>query len=236
MWQNKFFMKKTNSTEKQLANLEEGLSKTEQFIEDNSKILFSIIGGLILVFIAYYGYNNLYKGPLNKKAQKHLFIAEQYFEKDSFQTALEGSDKFDGLISISEQYSNTKSGQLAKYYAGISYLNIGEYENAIKILDEYRSDDLLLLSIAQIAIGDAFAQINQTSEAIDYYQKAIQIETNLLTTPITLMKCAQLYELEEDYNNAIKCYKTIKTDYPDSKIAKSIDKYIGNLQYHNSDQ
>ena len=58
MRQNKFFMKKTNSTEKQFANLEEGLSKTEQFIENNSKILFTIIGGLVLLFIGYYGYNN----------------------------------------------------------------------------------------------------------------------------------------------------------------------------------
>ena len=235
MRQNKFFMKKTNSAEKQFANLEEGLSKTEQFIENNSKILFTIIGGLVLLFIGYYGYNNFYKIPLNKKAQKQLFVAEQYFEKDSFQTALEGTNKFDGLISISEQYSNTQSGQLAKYYAGISYLNIGEYQKAIQILDQYKSDDQLLLSIAKSAIGDAFAQINQPQEAIEYYQKAIQIEKNGLTTPITLMKCAQLYELEEDYNNAIKCYETIKLDYPNSKISKSIDKYIGNLQYRNND-
>ena len=120
-------MKKKNSTEKQFANIEEGLSKTEKFIEDNSKILFSIIGLIVLIFITYYGYENLYKNPLNKKAQKQLFIAEQYFEKDSFQTALNGTDKFDGLIYIMKKYSNTKSGKLAKYYAGLSYLNIGEY-------------------------------------------------------------------------------------------------------------
>ena len=228
-------MKKTNSAEKQFANLEEGLSKTEQFVEDNSKLLSLIIGGLVLVFIGYYGYNNLYKVPLNKKAQKQLFVAEQYFEKDSFQTALEGTSKFDGLISISEKYSNTQSGQLAKYYAGISYLHIGEYQKAIQILDEYKSDDHLLLSIAKSAIGDAFAQINQPKEAIEYYQKSIQIGKNELTTPITLMKCAQLYEFQEDYNNAIKCYQTIKLDYPNSKIGKSIEKYIGNLQNRNSD-
>ena len=117
MRQNKFFMKKKNSTEKQFANIEEGLSKTEQFIEDNRKILFSIIGVIIFIFIAYYGYENLYKKPLNKKAQKQLFIAEQYFEKDSFNIALNGNDKFIGLKDIIKEFGSTKSGAIAKYYA-----------------------------------------------------------------------------------------------------------------------
>ena len=65
-------MKKTNSTEKQFANFEEGLSKTEQFIENNSKILFSIIAGLVVLFIAFYSYNNLYKAPLNTKSNSFI--------------------------------------------------------------------------------------------------------------------------------------------------------------------
>ena len=73
MRQNKFFMKKKNTTEKQLASIEEGLSKTEQFVEDNSKILFLIIGFIVVVFVGYYGYKNLYLTPLNNKAQKQLF-------------------------------------------------------------------------------------------------------------------------------------------------------------------
>ena len=101
MRQNKFFMKKKNATEKQFANIEEGLSRTEQFIEDNRNILLSMISGFILIFIIYYGYQNLYIKPLNEKAQKQLFIGEQYFEKDSFEVALNGNSNFDGLLSIS---------------------------------------------------------------------------------------------------------------------------------------
>lgn len=223
-------MKKKNTAEKQLANIEEGLSKTEQFIEDNSKALFIIIGLIVFMFIGYYGYKNLYEKPLNKKAQKQLFIAEQYFEKDSFEIALNGTDLFDGLISIIDQYSSTTSGSLAKYYAGICYLNIGEYQKAITILDDYNSDDQLLLSIAKTAIGDAFAELDQTKEAIEYYQKSLNIEKNLLTTPIVLMKCAKLYELEGDYKNALDCYQIIKNDYPENKNSKNIDKYINNIK------
>ena len=44
-------MVKKNNTDKQLANIEQGLSKTEQFIEDNRNVLMSIIGVIIFIFI-----------------------------------------------------------------------------------------------------------------------------------------------------------------------------------------
>ena len=195
------------------------------------KIWGSIIALLISIFIGYYLYQNLYKSPRNETAQNQLFIGEQYFEKDSFRLALDGKDNFDGFISISEKYSNTKSGQLATYYCGISYLRIGEYQNAIKMLDKFNSNDNLLMSIANTAIGDAFSELNQPNEAIEYYEKSIKIHSNKITTPITLMKCAILFELQEDYTRAIDCYNTIKEQYPESKLAENIDKYIEKINF-----
>ena len=221
-------MKKKNSTDQQFANIEEGLSKTEQFVEDNRNIIISIIGFIILIFIIIYGYKNFYQIPLNTKAQKELFVAEQYFEKDSFQIALHGNENFVGLINIIEEYKNTKSGKLALYYSGISYLHLGEYTNAIKMLEKYDSDDQLLLSIATTAIGDAFSEMNQPKEAIEYYKKSINIYNNELTTPRTLMKCAKIYETEQNFEEAHKCYKKIKSDFPEA--IKNIEKYIHNTK------
>ena len=221
-------MKKKNSTDQQFANIEEGLSKTEQFVEDNRNIIISIIGFIILIFIIIYGYKNFYQIPLNTKAQKELFVAEQYFEKDSFQIALHGNENFVGLINIIEEYKNTKSGKLALYYSGISYLHLGEYTNAIKMLEKYDSDDQLLLSIATTAIGDAFSEMNQPKEAIEYYKKSINIHNNELTTPRTLMKCAKIYETEQNFEEAHKCYNKIKSDFPEA--IKNIEKYIHNTK------
>ena len=231
MRQNKFFMKKKNSTEKQFANIEEGLSKTEQFIEKNSRLLFSIIGLIIIILLSFYGYQYFWKNPLNQKAQNASFIAVQYFEKDSFEIALNGTETFDGFINILEKYSNTQHGELIKYYAGISYLNIGEYKKAIEMLEQYDSDDELLMSMASLAIGDSFAEINQPNEALEYYQEALDLNGNILTAPIILMKSANLYEKKGEYKNAIKCYQSIQNKYPESETAKSVDKYINNLKY-----
>ena len=223
-------MKKKNNTDKQFANIEEGLSKTEQFIEDNRNVLMSIIGAIIIAFLFVYGYKNFYKKPLNNKAQNQLFIGEQYFEKGDFQVALNGTEDYIGLINITEQYSNTQSGNLARYYAGISHLRLGEFENAIQMLEKYNSEDKLLASIAKGAIGDAFAELNQPKEAIEYYKKAIRISSNNLTTPIFLMKCANIYESEEKFQEAKSCYLTIQSDYPESSQAKNIEKYINKLK------
>ena len=223
-------MKKKNNTDKQFANIEEGLSKTEQFIEDNRNVLMSIIGAIIIAFLFVYGYKNFYKKPLNNKAQNQLFIGEQYFEKGDFQVALNGTEDYIGLINITEQYSNTQSGNLARYYAGISHLRLGEFENAIQMLEKYNSEDKLLASIAKGAIGDAFAELNQPKEAIEYYKKAIRISSNNLTTPIFLMKCANIYESEEKFQEAKSCYLEIQSDYPESSQAKNIEKYINKLK------
>ena len=87
-------MKKNNNTDKQLANIEEGLTKTEQFIEDNRNILMSIIGAIIIVFIVIYGYKNFYKEPRNQESQNQLFIGEQHFEKGEFRFNLSGTETY----------------------------------------------------------------------------------------------------------------------------------------------
>ena len=137
-----------------------------------------------------------------------------------------------GLINIIEEYKNTKSGKLALYYSGISYLHLGEYTNAIKMLEKYDSDDQLLLSIATTAIGDAFSEMNQPKEALEYYKKSINIYNNELTTPRTLMKCAKIYETEQNFEEANKCYKKIKSDFPEA--IKNIEKYIHNTKVKKS--
>ena len=103
------------------------------------------------------------------------------------------------------------------------------------MLEKYDSEDKLLLSISRTAIGDAFSELNQPEEAIEMYKEGISIYKNKLTTPIILTKCAKLYTIQKDYNNAIKCYKAIKTEYPDSEEAKTVDKYINSINQKKSE-
>ena len=116
--------------------LEGALTSSEQFIEKNQKMIVNVVIGLIIIVGIYFGYNKFIVEPKVTEAANQIFGAQNYFEKDSFQLALNGDGNVLGFIEIIEKYSSTPSGNLACLYAGLSYLHIKEYENAIKYLEK----------------------------------------------------------------------------------------------------
>ncbi len=214
-----------------LENVEQALTKTEQFIEDKSKLLTYIVLGVIIVVSAFLGFQRFYLAPLETEAQASMFVAEQYFEKDSFNLAINGDGNNWGFLDIIDEYGLTKSANLAKYYTGISYLHLGNYEEAITYLKKFKSKDMIVGTVALGAIGDAYAELNNNNkEAISYYEKAADRKANNFTTPIYLKKAAMLYELEGDNKSALKLYETIKNDYPETQEGKNAEKYIARVK------
>ena len=116
------------SGDEKLEAVEEALSKTERFIENNQKMISIVVGVLVVVVLAYFGLNRYYFEPREKEAQVQMFAAEKYFELDSLNKALYGNDNDLGFIDIIDQYGSTKAGNLAKYYTGISFLRQGNFQ------------------------------------------------------------------------------------------------------------
>lgn len=213
-----------------LSEVENALTKTEQLIEDNQRILTIIIGAAVLIVVAYLGYTKFYLQPHEKDAQDQMFMAEQYFAKDSFNLALNGDGNYLGFLDIVDDYGNTKAGNLANYYTGISYLKLGQYQNALDYLNEFDTDDILLLPIADGAKGDAYRELGDNDEALSHYKKAYNASKNDFSTPIYMMKAADVMESTGDLSGALELYKSIKEDYPKSNEARSIDKYIARIE------
>ena len=222
--------KKVNKTEEQFAQIEETLSRTEQYIEDNQNKLIKIVGGIIAVISLYIGYQNFYIAPMEEQAQAEMYMAEIYFEKDSFQLAINGDGQYFGFLDIYDDYSSSKTGQLAAYYAGISYLNLGEYDNAIEYLSDFSSDDVIFSSLALGGIGDAYMELGDSDNALDYYEDAADNDDNEFTTPRYLMKQTLVHEINKDYDAAIELYNRIKKDYKTSREAQNIEKYISRAE------
>ena len=44
------------------------------------------------------------------------------------------------------------------------------------------------------------------------------------------MKAAEIYELEGNYNDALKLYQRIQNEYPESTEGQSIEKYIARVK------
>ncbi|HIG32491.1 MAG TPA: tetratricopeptide repeat protein [Flavobacteriales bacterium] len=222
--------KKGNKTDDQFAQIEETLSKTEQYIENNQENLVKIVGAIVVVIALFIGYQKFYIAPMEKEAQAEMFMAEIYFQKDSFNLALNGDGQYLGFIDIADEYSGIKAGALANYYAGLSYLNTGDFENAIEYLDDFSSDDIVLSSLALGCIGDAYMELGDTDNALAYYEDAVSNSENELTAPRYMLKQAMIHEKNGDYDDALALYKGIEADYKSSREGNGIEKYIARAE------
>ncbi|MBI5217705.1 MAG: tetratricopeptide repeat protein [Bacteroidia bacterium] len=217
--------------EDKIVNVESALSRTEQFIEDNKKIISIVVGAIIVVVGGFILYKRFYLKPLQEEAQSQMFVAEQYFEKDSFRLALKGDGNNLGFHDIINEYGSTKSGNLAKYYAGICYLKTKDFNKAIEYLEDFKSSDKFLAPISLGSIGDANMELGKTKEALDYYLKAADKILNDFTTPVYLMKAGMVYEKLGDTDNALKIYERVEKEYSKTQEGKKAEKYIAKLKY-----
>lgn len=211
-------------------NLLEQYSKAEKFVTENKKSLGIILGSAAVLVLLYFGYQRFYLAPREQEAAAQMYVAEKYFETDSLDKALNGDGNFPGFITIADEYSGTKAGNLANYYLGICYLKKGKFEEAIDALENYDGEDILISTIALGAIGDAYSEMNNQEKAIEYYEKATESNPNRLTTPIYLMRLANIYENMNDNSKALDAYTKIKKEFSDSQENRDIDKYIARVQ------
>lgn len=223
-------MSKVKKHEDQFEHIEDALTRSEQFIENNQKTIINVLIVILVLIAAFLGYHKFIKAPRIQEASSLMFGAENYFEKDSFNLALHGDGNVTGFLEIADNYGSTPAGNLAKYYSGLSYLYLGEYDNAIKYLENFSSDDLLVANMAIANIGDAYMQLKDYKKAAEYYSKAASSKLNDFSTPIFLMKNALAYEKAGDYASALKIYEKVQKDFPASPEARDIEKYITRAQ------
>lgn len=207
--------------------LQESYGKAEKFIEDNRNVVLGIVGGILLLVMLFLAFNSLYLPGQEKQAQSEMYAAERYFKEGNFETALNGDDNHSGFLEIIDSYSGmTSSAKLANYYAGISYLNTGDFESAISHLKGFSSDDEVINAMAMGALGDAYSEQGDMSSAISSYKKAANASKNEFSATTYLLRAGQAMEAEGDNSGAKAAYETIKKEYPNSDIGRTIDKYI----------
>ena len=218
--------------------LDEGASKTEQWVIANQKYIFMVVRLAAVLVLGFLGYDKYIKEPNERQAMNDMFTAQQYFNdavsgisQDSlFTLSLKGADGKYGMLDIVENYPSTDAGNLANYYAGMAYLNMKDYANAITYLNAFSSDDDVLGPMAKGGIGDAFVQLEQLEDAYDYYVQAAVSKNNNFTTPMFLQKAGVIGLKIGQNKKALEFFNTIKTDFPDSNEAKAVDVFIGKAQ------
>lgn len=222
--------KKEAGKEEVIVDVEQVYSKTEDFVNENQNVIMGVLGGIIAVVVLFYAYNKVYLGPLEEEAHGQMFMAEQYFQKDSFELALQGDGNYLGFIDVADEYGNTSAGNLAHYYAGICYLRTGEFEEAISELESFDGAGEIVGAVALGATGDAYMELEDADEALRYYEKAVDANTNDFTTPVYLQKAGLAAEKAGNFDKAIDYYTQVKENYPTTNEGRNAAKYIARAE------
>ena len=189
--------------------INETLSKSEEFINNNKNKIFTVLGVIVFLLLGFSIFSYI-KSNQNNTAQEEMFQAVYYFDKASLVQALNGDGNNYGFLEIIDEYGLSDAANLSKFYAGSSYLKLGNYENAINYLDEFSSSDLLIQARAYSLIGDAYVEIGDYDNAIYYFKKASNENPNEFFTPSYLLKLAIVYEETGDLESALDIYEEIK--------------------------
>ena len=214
--------KKKETPRKGIENVEQTLTRTEQFLEQNYKpLLYVLAGAVLLVGIAWL--LRMYISKKNEEALSQMYMAEQYFGQDSLRLALNGDGNNLGFIDIAKEYRSTRSGKLANFYAGACLMHLGQYEEAIGYLTKYKQNDEVIAPQAKGLIGDAHVELGDMAAGIKNYLEAADMAENAFLTPIYLMKAGMLYENEGKWSDALKLYERVQDKYPESNEGRSID-------------
>ncbi|MCP2042942.1 tol-pal system YbgF family protein [Pontibacter sp. HSC-36F09] len=204
--------------------LAERLAHSEDFVKKNKTKLLGVFAAIAAIVVAGFLYYN-HRTTQNQEAHEAMFQAVYYFEADSLNKALNGDGQYDGLLKISDEYSGTEAGNLAKFYAGVALLKQGSFAEAQSHLEGFKSDDYLMQARAYSLTGDALSEQGKYKEAADLYNKAANHNSNAFFSPLYLMKAAVAYEAANDFKSAVNMYDKIIKDYASSAEVTDAKKY-----------
>ncbi len=204
----------------------------ENFWIKNQKGIIYGVSAILIIVAGYFVYQSYFQAPKERQAEEAMWKAEEYFRMDSSRLALNGDGATQGFLKVISKYEGTKAGNLAKFYAGASYLKIGDFQNAIKYLKDFSTSDKLIHARAIGLLGDALAESGKKSEAIQKYKKAgTMFPDDNYNSPEYLFRAGLLYEESGLNQEAIEVYKIIKSKYASSQRGFEIDKYLAKLGY-----
>jgi predicted negative regulator of RcsB-dependent stress response len=162
--------------------IKEKLVGIEHWVEQNPKIVFGVLGVLVLVVGGYFGYR-YWLSSQDNQAQKEMFQAVRYFEADSLSLALNGDGNNLGFLQIIDDYGMTDAGKLANFYVGSIYMKQGKFKPAVLYLEDFNSNDLLIQARAYSLMGDAYMEQKDFENAVKFYNKAADYKPNKYFSP-----------------------------------------------------
>jgi tetratricopeptide (TPR) repeat protein len=212
------------------------LLQLQGFWKKNQKFILMAALAIVVIVGGYFGYTQYILQPKEEKAAEAIYAAQQYFAKDSSKLVLDGDGTNKGVLYIIKNYGGTKTANLAYFYAGVSYLKLGDFNKAVEYLKDFSTDAKQVQMTAYGALADAYAELNKKDDAISYYTKAAStFEADEASSAEYLFRAALLSETIGKTKEAVELYKQLKAKFPKTDRGFQADKYIYRLSVEKND-
>ncbi|MDO8367515.1 MAG: tetratricopeptide repeat protein [Saprospiraceae bacterium] len=201
--------------------------------EKYPNLIIYALAAIALGVAGWWLYKEMIVKPKQVEAVAAMWQAEQQFGRDSFQLALnEPGGGYDGFLALADKFSGTPAGNMAHYYAGVSYLQSGDFDNAIAQMEDFSAEGDLLPAMKYGVMGDCYSEKEDFGKALDYYEKAADATENELLAVYYLKKLGMLYENQGKKEKSLEAYERIRRDFANTGSGEwnDIEKYIYRLE------
>jgi tetratricopeptide (TPR) repeat protein len=129
-----------------------------------------------------------------------------------------------------DQYGWLSAGEMARYFAGVTELDLGQQSAAEADLQKAtHAGNGNLAALAKIALANLYAQTGRNSQAVTVFQDVIQHPTTTVPKAEAQLQLAQLYETTQPAE-ARRLYAEIKDQNKDTDAAQIATQKLASLK------
>lgn len=223
--------KKISKKEIKQDRLVETYFKAKTFFEENQKTILIAAGSfLLLVFLVIYFVNRSKERDIESTTLLGNVIG--LYDQGQYQQAIDGvpAKKIKGLKEIVDEYGSTESGEAAKVFLANAYYNLGKYDEALKLYEDYGGDNKLFQAIAYAGAAACYEIKGEKEKAAELYLKAAKVNKSEVYTPEYLLYSARLYAGLGKKDVAKKLLDQIKKEYSTSAQARDYERYVAEFE------
>lgn len=217
------------------------IERARGFWVNYNKPVIYIGSAVVILLLGWVVYKFMFQKPKIEKSNDIVFVTQKYFSEfaateDTTKAllaakVLNGDGVNPGALKIINKYSGTPAANLCQYYAGACYLSLGQFDKAISHLKKFDGNGATQIqSRAYGMLGDANAELNKNSDALDYYKKAAKVNTkDDFTTSEYLFRAAAYAQSIGKTKDAIDLFKQLKDDYPLTEKGADAARHLAQL-------
>lgn len=222
--------KKLTKEELEQDPLLQSYAKVQQTYFENKNTIIGAAVAVILAIALSIGYY-YYSQTQENRAQELMGLAETYFLNGDYETALTGSEEdfTVGFEQIINNYSGTKAGNLARYYAAVCEYKLGDTEAALQYIRDFEVTDGIM-GVAPLSFKAVLlTETGNHQEAAETYVEAAELDENDATTPYNYLEAANAFNDAGDTEQAKTYARKVVDEYPNSQQVADAQRLLGRL-------